>query len=230
MNILMNNINPSILFISETESILANLSYNLKKYGYIVYNASDFDEALYIATTNHINMVITNDTKNSNLFCKNLIDNNFSKGLSILMLTASNDNHTNEKYTYLPTDLPTSEVISEIRNILDNSKSITKETSDILKYADIELHLASYKVYRDDKVIKLGPTEFKLLRYFMENAEKTLSRKMLMKKIWPNTIIEDRTIDVHINRLRKSLAKENDKSYLIETIRSAGYCLRMDVE
>ena len=97
-----------------------------------------------------------------------------------------------------------------------------------LDYAGIEMDLAAHRVRRDGKPIDVGPTEYRLLRHFMENPGRVFSRQQLLEAVWPHSEdIELRTVDVHIRRLRLALGA-NGGSDVIRTVRSAGYAL--DVE
>ncbi|AZL15118.1 winged helix-turn-helix domain-containing protein [Rickettsiales endosymbiont of Stachyamoeba lipophora] len=101
------------------------------------------------------------------------------------------------------------------------------ESARILRHHDIELNLNTYRVTRNNREIKLGPTEFKILQCFLEYPKNVLSRDFIMSYVWGKTNpIESRTIDVHINRLRTALKNNPDELPIIETIRSLGYCLR----
>ena len=99
-----------------------------------------------------------------------------------------------------------------------------------LAYADLEMDIPSHKVRRGGKAVALGPTEYRLLRHFMENPEKVFSRQQLLDTVWPhNEDIELRTVDVHIRRLRQALAPTgHDK--LIETVRGTGYRFKPDLQ
>ncbi len=82
----------------------------------------------------------------------------------------------------------------------------------------------AYKVKRGARELRLGPTEFKLLRYFMERAGRVLTREQLLDGVWgQNVYVEDRTVDVHIRRLRKALNEKGEPD-LIRTVRAVGYC------
>ena len=81
------------------------------------------------------------------------------------------------------------------------------------------------RVFRDDQEIKLGPTEFRLLEFFLTNPKRVYSRDQILESVWPNNVnVESRTIDVHIRRLRQSVNLKNKKE-LIRTVRSSGYSL-----
>jgi two-component system phosphate regulon response regulator PhoB len=94
-----------------------------------------------------------------------------------------------------------------------------------LTAADISMDLAAHRVHRDGAEIKLGPTEFRLLRHFLEYPGRVFSREQLLDAVWGRDVyVEPRTVDVHIRRLRKAL-NDNGKLDLIRTVRSAGYAL-----
>jgi two-component system phosphate regulon response regulator PhoB len=91
------------------------------------------------------------------------------------------------------------------------------------------MDLAEYRVTRDGEDIRLAPTEFRLLRYFMENPGRVYSREQLLDAVWGREIyLEPRTVDVHVRRLRKSL-NAGGKQDIIRTVRAAGYSLDQQV-
>ena len=93
------------------------------------------------------------------------------------------------------------------------------------------MNLSTFRVNRLGKTIHLGPNEFKILQCFLELPGKTLSREHIMNYVWgPNSSVEPRTIDVHINRLRSALKVKEEELPLIKTIRSAGYALHVSKE
>ena len=94
-----------------------------------------------------------------------------------------------------------------------------------LRYADVEMDLVAHKVKRGGATVALGPTEFRLLRHFLERPGRVFSRERLLDSVWGHdTDIELRTVDVHIRRLMKAI-NANGKADLIRTVRSAGYAL-----
>ena len=95
----------------------------------------------------------------------------------------------------------------------------------VLSYSDLEMDVASHKVKRGGKTVALGPTEFRLLKHFMEHPGRVFSRERLLDAVWGHdSEVETRTIDVHIRRLRSAL-NGSDRPDLIRTVRSAGYAL-----
>ena len=94
--------------------------------------------------------------------------------------------------------------------------------AETLDYAGLEMDLTAHRVRRDGKTLSLGPTEYRLLRHFLENPGRVFSRQQLLETVWPHSEeIELRTVDVHIRRLRQALGDPD----LIRTVRSAGYAL-----
>jgi two-component system phosphate regulon response regulator PhoB len=97
-----------------------------------------------------------------------------------------------------------------------------------LSYADIEMDVGNHKVRRGGASLQLGPTEFRLLRHFLEHPGRVFSRERLLDSVWgQDSDIEPRTVDVHIRRLRKAI-NVDDRSDIIRTVRSAGYALDSD--
>ena len=94
--------------------------------------------------------------------------------------------------------------------------------AEALSYAGLEMDLVAHRVRRDGQPIQLGPTEYRLLRHFLENPGRVFSRQQLLETVWPHSEdIELRTVDVHIRRLRLALGEPD----LVRTVRSAGYAL-----
>ena len=115
------------------------------------------------------------------------------------------------------------ELMARIKAVIRRSNPNT--VSDNLKYDDLFLDRIEKRVFRDNQEIKLGPTEFRLLEFFLTNPKRVYSRDQILEHVWPNNInVESRTIDVHIRRLRKSINFKNKKE-LIRTVRSSGYSL-----
>jgi two-component system phosphate regulon response regulator PhoB len=97
--------------------------------------------------------------------------------------------------------------------------------AETLEYASLEMDLAGHRVRRDGRPVQVGPTEYRLLRHFLENPGRVFSRQQLLETVWPHSEeIELRTVDVHIRRLRLAIGEPD----LIRTVRSAGYALDAD--
>ena len=124
---------------------------------------------------------------------------------------------------YLTKPFSYNELLARIKAIL--RRSDPKTISDTLEFDDLRLDRLEKRVFRDSIEIQLGPTEFRLLEFFLTNPKRVFSRDQILENVWPNNInVETRTIDVHIRRLRKSININNNKE-LIRTVRSSGYSL-----
>jgi two-component system phosphate regulon response regulator PhoB len=114
------------------------------------------------------------------------------------------------------------ESLARIRAVM---RRVQASDEDVLVYGDIEMDLARHKVQRGGQEIHLGPTEYRLLRHFLESPGRVFSREQLLDAVWGRDVyVEARTVDVHIRRLRKTL-NHNDRHDIIRTVRSAGYAI-----
>jgi len=115
------------------------------------------------------------------------------------------------------------ELIARVRAVIRRTQ---KEPEDgLLRYADLEMDLVAHRAYRAGKAVHLGPTEFRLLRHFLQNPRRVFSREQLLDLVWGHDAeLELRTVDVHIRRLRRALNADGG-SDLLRTVRSVGYAL-----
>ncbi|MCW8899322.1 MAG: phosphate regulon transcriptional regulator PhoB [Gammaproteobacteria bacterium] len=124
---------------------------------------------------------------------------------------------------YLTKPFSPRELIARIKALLRRSKQ--ENTQDIIRVNGLMLDTGSYRVEGNGQTIELGPTEFKLLRFFMENSDRVFSREQVLNNVWgDNVYVEERTVDVHIRRLRKALEKTGLQD-MVQTVRGAGYRL-----
>ena len=115
------------------------------------------------------------------------------------------------------------ELVARVRAVLRRSRPALGDA--VLRHAGLEMDLSAHRVKRNARDVHLGPTEFRLLRHFMEHQGRVFSREQLLDMVWGQDVyVEPRTVDVHIRRLRKAINK-TDEIDLIRTVRSAGYSL-----
>ena len=150
-----------------------------------------------------------------------------TKAVPILMLTARGDEADRVAGLdagaddYIVKPFSPRELLARIRAVL--RRRVPESTGGVVKIGDLQLDADTYRVSWQEKPLKVGPTEFKLLQYLMRHPERVHSRGMLLDKVWGDHVyIEERTVDVHVKRLRESLG---DAGSLIETVRGAGYRL-----
>ena len=150
-----------------------------------------------------------------------------TKGVPILMLTARGDEADRVAGLdagaddYITKPFSTKEMLARIRAVL--RRRSPEQAGGSVAIGALLLDASTHRVSYDGQMLKMGPTEFKLLHYFMKNAERVHSRGQLLDKVWGDHVfIEERTVDVHVKRLREALGVAG---VLIETARGAGYRL-----
>jgi two-component system phosphate regulon response regulator PhoB len=122
-----------------------------------------------------------------------------------------------------------STLMSAVKLLLRKSQPIFQEK--VIRYKDVSMDLATYTVVRGSKRIHLGPTEFKILQLFIKSPNSIFSRRQIIDQVWGlGKDIEQRTVDVHVNRLRTMLKKDKRDLPMIKTVRSSGYCLNLPNE
>jgi len=162
-------------------------------------------------------------------FAKKLRSNTLTKSIPIIILTARSDELDKVKGLevgaddYITKPFSPRELNARIKAVL--RRKAPELTEDLLKINGLELNPVSHRVSGNNKPLEMGPTEFRLLHFFMSNPERVYSRSQLLDKVWGSQIfIEDRTVDVHIRRLRNILTKSQHEG-LIQTVRGSGYRL-----
>ena len=149
-----------------------------------------------------------------------------TKAIPIIMLTARSDEIDRVAGLdagaddYIAKPFSTKELLARIRAVL--RRRAPEQDATVLQLGGLSLDPSTYRVHFNEQPLKLGPTEFKLLQYLMTYAERVHSRSQLLDKVWGDHVfIEERTVDVHVKRLREALGPQAGS--LIETVRGAGY-------
>jgi len=225
-----------ILLIEDDISLTELIRYNLEQVGFEVTNETDGEEG-FLSAIDHTPDVILLDWMLPNLsgieICRRLRRESSTRNIPIIMLTARTEESDRIRGLdtgaddYITKPFSPRELIARINAILRRIRpALSGET---LEYAGIIMDTASHKVTRDGSALHLGPTEYRMLKHFMENPGRVFSREQLLDSVWGNDIyVESRTVDVHIRRLRKAL-NTDDAPNIIRTVRSAGYALDKDL-
>ena len=224
--------NGKIFIIEDEASIIQLVQHNLEKDGFIVSSAINGNEGLKDIKKFEPNLLLLDwmlpDLSGIEI-CKRIRKDTSFKNLPVIMLTAKGEEEDKIKGLdsgaddYLTKPFSYNELLARIKAIL--RRSDPKTVSDTLEFDDLRLDRLEKRVFRDTIEIQLGPTEFRLLEFFLTNPKRVFTRDQILENVWPNNInVETRTIDVHIRRLRKSININNNKE-LIRTVRSSGYSL-----
>ncbi|CDK97778.1 DNA-binding response regulator in two-component regulatory system with PhoR (or CreC) [Magnetospirillum gryphiswaldense MSR-1 v2] len=223
---------PLILIVEDEAALATMLRYNLEKEGYRVCEAGDGEEALTLVSERKPDLVVLDwmlPSLSGIEVCRQLRRKPATRELPIIMLTARGEegdkirglNTGADDYMTKPFSLP--ELMARIRAMLRRVQPVPQK--GMLEYGDIAMDLAAHRVTRGDRPVHLGPTEFRLLQFFMQHPGNVFSREELLNAVWgPDIYVEPRTVDVHIRRLRKALNGDNDAD-IIRTVRAAGYAL-----
>ena len=222
----------NIVTVEDELPLITLLKYNLEKEGYKVKNAETGQEALQLIKNSIPDIVVLDwmlpDFSGIEI-CKQIKRDKKLKTIPVLMLTAKSE--AEDKIIgfesgvddYLTKPFNNKELILRIKSLLKRSKPSLLE--DLAIFKDLKIDRITRKVFRDDKEIKLGPTEYKLLDFLIKSPQRVYSREQLLNNVWGESInVENRTVDVHIRRLRKAINIDK-KSDLIRTVRSSGYSL-----
>ncbi len=223
---------PVILLVDDEAALVSLLSYNLERAGFDVLSAPDGEEALMVLAERQVDLVLLDwmmPYMSGIEVCRQLRRRPATRNIPIIILTARADETDRVRGLntgaddYVSKPFSTEELIARIHAVLRRVRPALAD--ERLDYGGIEMDLTAHRVTRHGRGVRLGPTEFRLLRYFMEHPGRVFSRNQLIDVVWGHDIyVDSRTVDVHIRRLRKAL-NEDGEDDLIRTVRSAGYAL-----
>lgn len=227
-------VEPLILLVEDDKSIATLVEYNLSKIGYRVIVLATGENAVKITRERKPDVILLDwvlpDVPGTEI-CSQLRQDSETSNIPIIMISAKTDDidkvHGLERGAddYLIKPFSSIELAARIKAVLRRIRKSFSEKK--LNFADIEMDLRSYTVTRGNNIVKLAPIEFQLLQILMENPNIVCSRPHLINKIWGGTTnVDERTVDVHITRLRRSLVDNSETGEdLIATVRMVGYKL-----
>jgi len=223
---------PRILIVEDEEALTHLLRYNLEVEGYEVESVARGDEAETQFKEGLPDLVIL-DWMLPGLsgieLCRRLRARPESKLLPIIMLTARGEESERvrglatgaDDYVVKPFSVP--ELLARVRALL--RRASPERVANVLTFGDIELDREKRRIFRAGREVDLGPTEFRLLEFLLERPGRVFSREQLLDGVWGNNIyIDERTVDVHVGRLRKALVGRGEADP-IRTVRGSGYAL-----
>jgi two-component system phosphate regulon response regulator PhoB len=218
-----------LLLVEDDRQLAELVRFHFDRAGYEVTRTGDGEEALILAEEVRPDLVILDwmiEGISGIEVCRRLRRRQQTANLPIIMLTARGEESDRVRGLetgaddYLTKPFSPKELVARAGAVLRRVRpALAAETLD---YSGIEMDLAAHRVRREGKAIQLGPTEYRLLRHFLEKPGRVFSRQQLLETVWPHSEdIELRTVDVHIRRLRLALGEPD----IIRTVRSAGYAL-----
>ena len=218
---------PSILIVEDEPALVDLLRYNLEANGFEVHAAMDGEDALVLVDERLPDLIVLDwmlPSVSGIEICRQLRRKPATRQVPIILLTARSEESDRVRGLesgaddYITKPFSPSELLARIRAVLRRSRPALSEEG--LSYADVSMDLSAHRVMRNGTEIHLGPTEFRLLRHFLENPGRVFSREQILDAVWGRDIyIEQRTVDVHIRRLRKALNANGGKD-MIRTVRA----------
>jgi two-component system phosphate regulon response regulator PhoB len=226
-----------VLLVEDDKALAELLVWHFERQDFDVRRTADGEEALLLAEESAPDIVILDwmiEGISGLEVCRRLRRRPATANVPIIMLTARGEESDRIRGLetgaddYVTKPFSPGELTARVSAVLRRVRPAL--AGERLSYADLEMDVASHKVRRAGRVVPLGPTEFRLLRHFLEHPGRVFSRGRLLESVWPHDgDIEDRTVDVHVRRLRKAL-NEGGRPDIIRTVRSAGYALDQEPE
>ncbi|MEM8694983.1 MAG: phosphate regulon transcriptional regulator PhoB [Pseudomonadota bacterium] len=221
-----------LLLVEDDMALTELLIWHFEREEFNVKHTVDGEEALLLARENPPDLVLLDwmiEGLSGIEVCRRLRRMPDTANVPIIMLTARGEEEDRVRGLetgaddYVTKPFSPRELVARVGAVLRRVRPAL--AGEPLLHGDIAMDTVSYKVRRDGQVVPLGPTEFRLLKHFLEHPGRVFSRERLLDSVWGHdSDIEPRTVDVHIRRLRKALNK-GGKPDIIRTVRSAGYAL-----
>jgi two-component system phosphate regulon response regulator PhoB len=222
----------NILVVEDEPAIQELLALNITQAGHNAMRALSAEHAQELLRETMPDLILLDwmlPGTNGLEFARKLKSDALTKSIPIIMLTARGDEYDKVRGLevgaddYVTKPFSPRELNARIKAVL--RRRAPQMTDDPIELNGLRLDPTTHRVTGNDKVIDLGPTEFRLLHFFMTNAERVHTRSQLLDKVWGDRVfVEDRTVDVHIRRLRNALSISGHED-LVQTVRGAGYRL-----
>ncbi|HYW93530.1 MAG TPA: phosphate regulon transcriptional regulator PhoB [Gammaproteobacteria bacterium] len=220
----------TVLVVDDEESIRQMIAFGLEREGYRVVGAADAQEARIAIADDRPDLVLLDwmmPGVSGLELARSLRRDDGTRELPIIMLTARGEEADKVRGLDIGTDdyvtkpFSIRELVARIRAVMRRATAGGAE--EVIELGGIRLDAGAHRVTVDGRAVHLGPTEFRLLHFFMSHPERVYSRAQLLDRVWgPSIYVEERTVDVHIRRLRKALT-EHAAERLVQTVRGTGY-------
>jgi two-component system, OmpR family, phosphate regulon response regulator PhoB len=225
-------VKPLILVVEDEPPLQKLLAYNLAAAGFEVAQAHDGEEAVVMLDERTPDLVLLDwmlPQLSGLELCRRLRRRQATAHVPIIMLTARGEEPDRLRGLetgaddFITKPFSPAELIARIRAVLRRVRPAFAE--DVLEFHDLRMDLTAHRVFRGDQEVHLSPTEFRLLRHFLENPGRVFSRGQLLDRVWGTDLdIELRTVDATIRRLRRAINLDG-KADLLRTVRAEGYSL-----
>ena len=221
-----------VLVVEDDPAIADLIKHHFSKEGFTATSTPSGEEALILVDEIRPALVVLDwmiEDVSGIEVCRRLRRSTANSKMPILMLTARGEEEDRIRGLETGADDFVTKPFSP-KELVARAKALLRRSSpnlvaERLSYSGLEMDVSAHRVRRDGNPVALGPTEYRLLRHFLQNPEKVFSRQQLLELVWPhNEDIELRTVDVHIRRLRQALERSGGED-LIRTVRSEGYSL-----
>jgi two-component system phosphate regulon response regulator PhoB len=225
----------NLLLVEDDKALAELLIWHFERADFAVARTGDGEEALLLAEESPPDLIILDwmiEGMAGLEVCRRLRRKAATANVPIIMLTARGEESDRIRGLEVGADDYVTKPFSP-RELMARVAAVLRRVrpglaGERLAYADLEMDVAAHKVRRAGKAVPLGPTEFRLLKHFLEHPGRVFSRERLLDAVWSHDAdIELRTVDVHVRRLRRAL-NEGGKPDLVRTVRSAGYSLDID--
>jgi len=220
----------TILVVEDEAPIRDMLSFVLEQAGFNVEEAEDFDVGLEKIREPYPDLILLDWMMPGGTgvqLAKKLKQHEYAKEIPLIMLTARGEEDDKIRGLeagaddYVTKPFSPKELVARIKAVMRRVTPTSKE--EPIEFNGLVLEPISHRVTSNEDAIDMGPTEFKLLHFFMSHPERVYSREQLLDNVWgTNVYVEDRTVDVHIRRLRKAISA-NGHDAMIQTVRGSGY-------
>jgi two-component system, OmpR family, phosphate regulon response regulator PhoB len=224
-----------LLLVEDDAALAELLVWHFKREEFEIDHTPDGEEALLLAAESPPDLVLLDwmiEGLSGIEVCRRLRRAADTANVPIIMLTARHEEEDRVRGLetgaddYVTKPFSPRELVARVGAVLRRVRPAL--AGERLSYSDIEMDVATHRVRRDGDAVPLGPTEFRLLRHFLEHPGRVFSRERLLDSVWGRDAeIEPRTVDVHIRRLRKAINGDG-RPDIIRTVRSAGYALDAD--
>jgi len=221
-----------LLLVEDDAALAELLVWHFEREEFEVEHTPDGEEALLLAQESPPDLVLLDwmiEGLSGIEVCRRLRRLPDTANVPIIMLTARGEEEDRVRGLetgaddYVTKPFSPRELVARVGAVLRRVRPAL--AGERLSYSDIEMDTVSHKVRRDGSTVPLGPTEFRLLKHFLEHPGRVFSRERLLDSVWGrDSDIEPRTVDVHIRRLRKAI-NDGGRPDIIRTVRSAGYAL-----